>query len=70
MDVKKLAIGFVTYFVPTLIVAVVVMFVYSLIVHGAGAVDWGTAFVLAVISGIVFPVVESSGGKEEEGMET
>ena len=70
MYVKKYGIGFITYFVSTLIAAVVVMFLYSLIVHGAGEIDWGTAFVLAILSGIVFPMVGSSDKKKEEGVET
>lgn len=40
----------------TFVVAAVVTYFYSLIVHGAGEVNWETAFHLAFIVGVVLPV--------------
>ncbi|HSR50888.1 MAG TPA: hypothetical protein VLV83_08660 [Acidobacteriota bacterium] len=40
----------------TFVVAAIVTYLYSLIVHGAAAVNWDTAFHLAFIVGIVLPV--------------
>jgi hypothetical protein len=40
----------------TFIVAAIVTFVYSLIAHGSGDVDWKTAFNLAIVLGIVLPL--------------
>lgn len=57
MNIKKLLISFVTIFAVTLVVAAIVTFLYSLIVHGAGTIDWETSFRLAIILGIVVPVI-------------
>lgn len=40
----------------TFIVAAVVTYLYSLLVHGAGVVDWGTAVQLALVFGLVLPL--------------
>jgi len=50
----RLIIGFVLYFVIVFIVAGVVTFLYSLIIHGQGIIDWQTAFIFAIIFGLVF----------------
>ncbi len=39
------------------VVASIVSFLYSLIAHGSGAVDWGTAARLALILGLIFPML-------------
>jgi len=39
----------------TFVVAAVVTYVYSLIAHGSGAVNWDMAFHLAIILGVVLP---------------
>jgi len=59
MNIKKLLISFVTIFAVTLVVAAIVTFLYSLIVHGAGTIDWETSFRLAIILGIVVPVIRA-----------
>ena len=43
----------------TFIVAAVVTYLYSLIAHGSGAVNWDTAFQLAIIVGIVLPLSQA-----------
>ena len=55
MDIKELAVDFVTTFVVTLVVVAIVTFLYSLIAHGAGTIDWERAFGLAIALGIVLP---------------
>jgi hypothetical protein len=47
----------------TFFVAAAVTCVYSLLAHGSGAVDWGTAFVLAIVFGSFLPVTRSLPGK-------
>jgi hypothetical protein len=49
----------------TFAVAVVVTYLYSLIAHGAGAVDWEASFDLAFVVGIVLPLVRSRANKGE-----
>ena len=67
MSIKKLLIDAATMFALTLVVSVIVTFLYSLIVHGAGTIDWETSFRLAIILGILFPWMRAreSKGKEE-----
>ena len=49
----------------TFVVAVVVTYLYSLIAHGSGAVDWEAAFDLAFVVGIVVPLARSRVSKGE-----
>ena len=49
----------------TFVVAAAVTYVYSLIAHGAGTIDWETAFQLAIVLGIVLPLTRSR--RSEEG---
>jgi hypothetical protein len=48
----------------TFVVAAAVTYMYSLIAHGTGAIDWDTAFRLAIILGIVLPLTRSLQPKE------
>ena len=59
MNIKTYFTDFLTIFATTLIVAAVVTFLYSLIAHGAGAIDWETSFDLAIRFGIILPWVET-----------
>ncbi|NNF59310.1 MAG: hypothetical protein HKN04_13830 [Rhodothermaceae bacterium] len=43
----------------TFVVTAVVTYLYSLLVHEAGAVNWETAFQLALIFGIVLPLTRA-----------
>lgn len=49
----------------TFVVTAVVTFLYSLLVHEAGAVNWETAFQLALVFGIVLPLTRSRVGDAE-----
>jgi hypothetical protein len=52
-------IDFVVTFCLVLVVSIIVTFLYSLIVHGAGAVDWETSFRFAIILGVALPLLRS-----------
>lgn len=43
----------------TFLVAVVVTYLYNLVAHGAGMVDWDAAFELALVVGIVLPLAQA-----------
>ena len=59
MNAKKFLADFGLTFVVAFLVAVLVTFIWSLMVHGAGGVDWETSFRLAIILGIVLPLTRS-----------
>lgn len=59
MKIKDLLIGFVTTFALTLVVAVIVTYIWNLIAHGQGTVDWETSFRFAIILGIALPVARA-----------
>lgn len=67
MNIGKSLIDFVTIFVVTLVVTAIVTFLWSLIFHGAGTVDWERSFGLAISLGIAFPLMRAleSRGKEK-----
>ncbi|MCK4640879.1 MAG: hypothetical protein KAU06_06050 [Candidatus Marinimicrobia bacterium] len=53
INIKKIVTNFVTVFALTLVVAAITTFLYSLIVHGAGTIDWKISFRFAIIFGII-----------------
>lgn len=57
MDLKKFAMDFATTFAVVLIVGLVVSYLYDLIVHGAGLLEWESSIRFAIILGIVLPWV-------------
>jgi len=57
MSIRQLLIDFIITFAVALVVTVVVTFLWSLIFHGAGTIDWETAFRFALIFGITFGIV-------------
>ena len=63
-NIKKILINFVVVFAVTLVVAVIVSFLYSLIFHGAGTIDWETSFRSAIIFGIVLTWIKVREKKE------
>jgi hypothetical protein len=50
--------SFFVIFVLAFVVTAAVSFFYSLIVHGSGQVDWGSAIRLGIILGIILPSVK------------
>jgi hypothetical protein len=59
MNIKKLAVEFVTVFVVALVTTAIVTFLWNIIGHGASAVDWETSFRFATIFGIILTWVKS-----------
>jgi len=55
MNIKKYAINFTIIFTIALVVNIIVSFLYSLIVHGLGVIDWETSFRFAIVLGIALP---------------
>ena len=47
------------------VVAGVVTYLYSLIVHGTGSINWETAFDLAIVLGIVLPLTSFRSRREQ-----
>ena len=66
MNIKNLLIDFVIVFAATLVVTPIVTYLYSLIVYGAGVCDWGLAFRLAIIFGIVLSLINARERKKKE----
>lgn len=66
MNIRELLIDFVTTFVLGLVVTAIVTFLWSLIFHGAGIVDWETSFRFAIIFGILFPWMRARESKQKE----
>ncbi len=66
MNFKKVLISFVIGFAITLIVSGIVTYLYSLGFHETAEIDWETSFRLAIILGILFPVIEARKGRSEE----
>jgi hypothetical protein len=58
MNIKRFASDFVVIFAAALLVNVIVTYLYSLIVHGAGVIDWETAFRTAIILSIVLSWIQ------------
>lgn len=56
MRIQQLLIEFVVVFAVTFLVSVLVTFLYSLIVHGAGVVDWEISIRNGILLGVVFPL--------------
>lgn len=58
MNFAKFAKNFAVTFAVVLVVSVIVTFLYSLIVHGAGVIDWETSFRFAIILGITLAWIQ------------
>lgn len=54
MNIKQTTFYFVTIFALVIVVSAIVIFLYSLIIHSSGAVNWDTSLQLAIIFSIVF----------------
>jgi hypothetical protein len=66
MNITKYAIDFAVTFAVVLVVSVTVTFLYSLIVHGSGVIDWETSFRLAIILGIALPWIHQREKKQSQ----
>jgi len=65
MNAKRFAIGFVTVAAITFVVAAIVSFLYSLIAHGAGTVDWEHSIRLALTLGMIVPLMRELEKKQK-----
>ena len=65
MNIKKLAIEFVTVFTVALVIGAIVTFLWNIIGHGASTIDWETSFRFAIIFGIILTWVKSRETKEK-----
>jgi hypothetical protein len=63
MEAKRLVVDMVITSSAAFCVAAIVTYLYSLIAHGAGVVNWETAFELALVLGIVIPL---AGGRDRK----
>jgi hypothetical protein len=54
---KNILPGFVVYFALVFIVSVVVSYLYSLVAHGQGVIDWELSYRLGFIFGVSLPIV-------------
>jgi hypothetical protein len=59
MNIREIAVGFVSTGAIVLVVSLVVTWLYSALVHGNAALDWESSIRLAIIFGITFPVVRT-----------
>lgn len=64
MDFKKLFLDFLVFFTITLVVSIIVTFLWSLAFHNIAVVDWETSFSLAIIIGIIIPIVNARDRKK------
>ena len=65
MNIKKLAVEFVTVFAVTLVTTAIVTFLWNIIGHGVSTIDWETSFRFAIIFGIILTWVKSREIKEK-----
>jgi len=63
MKIKLFCKEFIKMFILTFIVTLVVTYLWSLIIHNSGLIDWETSFRLAIIFGTIFGLSEM---KEKE----
>ncbi len=57
MNVKDIVTSFFIVGPIVFVVALIVAYLYSLLVHGNGVLEWETAIRLALILGITLPIV-------------
>jgi hypothetical protein len=59
MNTKELLLGFVITFLAALGAGAIVTYLWNLILHDTGAVNWETSLALAVILGFSLPVARA-----------
>jgi len=66
VNIKRFLAHFGVTFILVFVVAAVVSWLWSLVAHGSGAVDWESTFRLAVILALVIPLATGGyfGGKQ------
>lgn len=66
MNLKELIVNFAVTFVIAFVVTAIATLIWNLIQSGTASVDWATAFRLAIILAIAFPLVEAMRGKSSK----
>ena len=66
MDIKKLLRIFIGIFVLALVVLVITTYLYSLIVHGTGIIDWERSFLFAITLGVILTWIETKESKQKQ----
>ncbi|MEW6511051.1 MAG: hypothetical protein AB1428_08855 [Bacteroidota bacterium] len=59
MNAKNIVMGLVTIGSITLVVSLIVTYLYSLLAHGSGVLDWEMSIRIAIIFGITLPIVQN-----------
>jgi hypothetical protein len=65
MNIKNLAVEFVTVFAIALVTTALVTLLWNVIGHGESSVDWETSFRFAIMFGIILTWVNSRETKEK-----
>ncbi len=65
MNIKKLLLIFAGIFALAFVVLVITTYLYSLIVHGTGIIDWETSFLFAITLGVVLTWIETKESKQK-----
>ncbi|HET7224579.1 MAG TPA: hypothetical protein VFK69_02605 [Candidatus Eisenbacteria bacterium] len=63
MNVKRLILDVLTVFSLSLVASIGVTFLWNLIVHRTGTVDWETSFRFAILFAIIVPWMEARRGR-------
>jgi hypothetical protein len=56
LKIKKLLLDFIIAFAVVLVFSVIVTYLWNLIEHGSGAVDWGISLIFAISVGVALSV--------------
>ena len=59
MNIKRVLVDGITVFSVSLVVCIVVTWLWSLVVHRANTIDWETSFRFAILLGIILPWIAS-----------
>ena len=66
MKSKQYAIDFAVMFAIVFVVNLAVTYLYSLIVHGSGVLDWESAFRFGIMLGLILPWIRRRDVKASE----
>lgn len=66
MTIRQYVTDFIVMFAVVMVVNLIVTYLYSLIVHGSGVIDWETAFQFAISLAIILPWLRKHEKKQSE----
>lgn len=64
VNIKQYVVDFAVMFAVVFVVNLVVTFLYSLIVHGSGIVDWESALRFGIMLGLILPWIRRGENKK------